>query len=95
MICITTRGGNYAPGTPFHAYDFQEPYLRAIFGFVGISDMHFINANTMDVTPELREANISSAIEEAKQLVANTDWRVDDGAPLKEHPQGLKPPTLD
>lgn len=55
MICITTRGGNYAPGNPLHAYDFQEPYLRAIFGFVGITNMHFINANIMDVTPDLRE----------------------------------------
>ena len=27
-------------------YDFQEPYLRAIFGFIGITDIHFIIART-------------------------------------------------
>ena len=95
MVCITSRGGNYAPGTPFHPYDFQEPYLRAIFGFVGITDMQFINANTMDVTPELREASISAAIEEARDLAANTDWQVDETASVKESPKDLKPPAAD
>ena len=37
MVCVTTRGGDYSEGSPFHVYDFQEPYLRAIFGFIGIS----------------------------------------------------------
>ena len=27
MVCVTTRGGDYSPQSPFHAYDFQEPYL--------------------------------------------------------------------
>jgi FMN-dependent NADH-azoreductase len=95
MVCITSRGGNYAPGTPFHAYDFQEPYLKAIFGFIGITDIQFINANTMDMTRELREANINSAIEEAKQLATTIDWQVDETAPVKESPLGLKPPAVD
>lgn len=95
MVCITSRGGNYAPGSPFHPYDFQEPYLRTVFGFIGITDIQFINANTMDVTPELREANISNAVEEAKELAANTDWHVDETAQVKESPKGLKPPAAD
>jgi FMN-dependent NADH-azoreductase len=73
MICVTSRGGDYSAKSPFHAYDFQEPYLRAIFGFVGITDMHFINAQPMDVTPELREAAIAAAIEEARSLAANSE----------------------
>jgi FMN-dependent NADH-azoreductase len=95
MVCITSRGGNYAPGAPFHSYDFQEPYLRAIFGFVGITDMTFINANVMDVTRELRETNIQIAIEEAKIWAANSDWRVDKTAAAAENPEGLKPQKLD
>jgi len=71
MICVTSRGGDYSEKSPFHAYDFQEPYLRAIFGFVGITDMHFINAQPMDITPELRESAIAAAIEEARSLAAN------------------------
>lgn len=68
MLCITTRGGDYSETSPFHAYDFQEPYLRAIFSFVGITDMHFINAQPMDITPELREQAYAVAIEEAQSL---------------------------
>ena len=37
MVCVTSRGGDYSPDSPFNAYDFQEPYLRAIFGWIGIS----------------------------------------------------------
>lgn len=76
MIFVTSRGGDYSEKSPLHAYDFQEPYLRAIFGFVGITDIHFINAQPMDVTPELREAAITVAIEAAHSLVANFEWDV-------------------
>ena len=76
MICVTSRGGDYSEKNPLHACDFQEPYLRAIFGFVGITDMHFINAQPMDITQELREAAIAAAIEEARSLVANYEWDV-------------------
>jgi FMN-dependent NADH-azoreductase len=48
MIILTSRGGDYSPKTPYQPYDFQEPYLRAIFGFVGITDITFINAQPMD-----------------------------------------------
>ena len=75
MVCVTSRGGDYSEGSPFHAYDFQEPYLRAIFGFVGIYDMHFINAQPMDAGSELREAATSAAIREARNLAANHEWR--------------------
>lgn len=64
MVVITSRGGDYSQDSPFHAYDFQEPYLRAIFGFVGITDIIFINTQPMDMEPELQQQKI----EEAKNL---------------------------
>jgi FMN-dependent NADH-azoreductase len=76
MICVTSRGGDYSKKSPFHAYDFQEPYLRAIFGFVGITDMYFINAQPMDITPQLRESAIAAAIEDARSLATNLEWDV-------------------
>ena len=94
MVCITTRGGDYSEGSPFHAYDFQESYLRSIFGFVGITDIQFINAQPMDVTPELREAAISKAIEEAKTLAATADWTFDNDVIGMENPQALKPQRI-
>ncbi|MDP2940022.1 MAG: NAD(P)H-dependent oxidoreductase [Candidatus Omnitrophota bacterium] len=65
MVVITSRGGDYSQTSPFHAYDFQEPYLRAIFGFVGITDITFINTQPMDALGiEVQRQKI----EEAKAL---------------------------
>ena len=68
MAVITSRGGDYSPQSPFHAYDFQEPYLRAIFGFVGIADITFINIQPMDAMGEEARAK---KIEEAKVIAGN------------------------
>ena len=94
MVCITSRGGDYSEHSPFHAYDFQEPYLRAIFGFVGITDMHFINAQPMDVTLELRETATAAAIAEARSLVADSAWSVVTTVAGTENPPDLKPKSL-
>ena len=76
MVCITSRGGDYSEASPMHVFDFQEPYLRAIFGFVGITDIQFINAQPMDITPALREIAVASALQKVNDCVANSDWTV-------------------
>jgi FMN-dependent NADH-azoreductase len=43
VVVVTARGGSYAPGTPREGFDFQEPYLRAVFGYVGITDVTFVH----------------------------------------------------
>jgi len=48
MIVISTRGGDYSENSPFHEYDQLEPYLKTVFGFVGITDITFLNAQPMD-----------------------------------------------
>jgi FMN-dependent NADH-azoreductase len=73
MVVITSRGGDYSPGSPTHGYDFQEPYLRAIFGFIGFTDIEFINAQPMDINTVLREAALTDAIEKARALVAKIE----------------------
>jgi FMN-dependent NADH-azoreductase len=44
IVVITARGGAYEKGSPHEGFDFQEPYLRHIFGFVGLTDVTFIHA---------------------------------------------------
>ena len=44
VVVITSRGGDYEKGTPKQASDFQEPYLRHILGFIGLTDVTFIHA---------------------------------------------------
>jgi FMN-dependent NADH-azoreductase len=41
---LIASGGVYQKGTPAESYDFVEPYLRVIFGFIGVSDVDFIVA---------------------------------------------------
>jgi FMN-dependent NADH-azoreductase len=68
MVCVTSRGGDYSTGTPMQAYDMQEPYLRAIFGFVGITDIEFVNLQPMDMDQDGREHAIRAGIDTARQL---------------------------
>jgi FMN-dependent NADH-azoreductase len=68
MICITSRGGDYGPASPLHSLDYQEPYLRAIFGLAGIQDITFINAQPLDFAPGITEEKLQEAREEARQL---------------------------
>ena len=37
-------GGIYDPGSPVVALDFVQPYLRTIFGFMGVTDLSFQSA---------------------------------------------------
>ncbi len=47
---ILASGGEYQAGSPYAPYNFVEPYLRAIFGFLGVVDIKFINlGGTMKV----------------------------------------------
>jgi FMN-dependent NADH-azoreductase len=39
VVVVTSRGGS-----PKAAFDFQEPYLRAILGLIGLADVTFIHA---------------------------------------------------
>lgn len=41
---LIASGGNYAPGTPAEHYNFVEPYLRTVFGFLGVTDQTVITA---------------------------------------------------
>ena len=42
---LVATGGNYEQGTPMAAMNHIEPYLRSVFGFLGVTDVKFINAS--------------------------------------------------
>jgi len=67
MVVITSRGGDYTDA--MRSADFQEPYLRFVFGFVGIKDITFINAQPMDMGEVLQAQKIKEAQARAKELV--------------------------
>jgi FMN-dependent NADH-azoreductase len=42
VTIVIASGGNYAPGAPAAVMNFEEPYLKGIFGFIGITDVNVI-----------------------------------------------------
>ena len=94
MICVTSRGGDYSPATPMHSLDFVEPYLRLIFNFVGITDIHFINAQPMDISHATRRTALLNAIEEAHEWVRSTNLVDIETIASVEFPEGVKPAPL-
>ena len=47
-LFITASGGSYTPGSAAAALNFQEPYLRTIFGFMGLTDVQFVTADNLN-----------------------------------------------
>lgn len=42
MAIVSTRAGDYAKGGPREGWDFHEPYLRRVFGWMGIDDITYL-----------------------------------------------------
>ncbi|MCZ8044397.1 MAG: FMN-dependent NADH-azoreductase [Beijerinckiaceae bacterium] len=59
-IVVESRGGLYSSG-PTQAMDSQEPHLRTMLGFIGISDVTFVRAEKLGYGPEAREQAINDA----------------------------------
>jgi FMN-dependent NADH-azoreductase len=66
MVVITSRGGQYSGNAK--GFDFQEPYLRAIFNFVGILDIDFIVAEPMDMGQQTRNRKIEEAKQKCQEI---------------------------
>lgn len=45
---LVASGGGYDQGTPMAVMNFAEPCLRSVFGFIGVTDISFINAGGTD-----------------------------------------------
>jgi FMN-dependent NADH-azoreductase len=60
VIVIESRGGLYSEG-PAAAIDFQEPYLRHLLGFIGLTDVTFVHAEKIGYGPEARAAALLQA----------------------------------
>jgi FMN-dependent NADH-azoreductase len=60
VIVIESRGGLYSEG-PAQAVDFQEPYLRHLLGFIGLTGVTFVRAEKIGYGPEARAASLDAA----------------------------------
>jgi len=58
VVVTSGRGGIYEPDSPA---DFQEAYLRHLFGFLGIRDVEFVRAEGIAYSPQHRADALAAA----------------------------------
>jgi FMN-dependent NADH-azoreductase len=71
-LVIATRGGLYSEG-PAQALDSQEPHLRNLLGFMGITDVAFVRAERLAIGPEIRAQSIETARAQLREII-DSGW---------------------
>src|SRR5262245_21849307 len=69
VVIVTGRGGSYTGDSPAKVMDFQEPYLKAMLGFLGLDDVSFIHLEDVKRGPEAAAAGIERARQAIAELV--------------------------
>lgn len=72
-LVITARGGYYQQGGMLQ-HDYQEPFLRYTFAFIGLQDVSFVHAEGLGISQEASDAGYERAREEVRAVIA--DWAV-------------------
>lgn len=67
VLVALARGGHYAEG-PAVAMEHAETHLRAMLGFIGITQPEFVIAEGVALGPDQREAAIAAALGEVAAL---------------------------
>ena len=60
IIVVSTRGGHYSAG-PAAVMDHQESYLKAVLGFLGITDIEIVRAEGLNLSSDSKIEAISEA----------------------------------
>jgi FMN-dependent NADH-azoreductase len=69
VYVVTGRGGVYSGESPARALDFQEPYLRGMLGFLGLTDVEFIHVEGLNISKEEAEKGRARARQAIGALV--------------------------
>ncbi len=70
---ITARGGaGYGPGEAMAGLNHEDPYLRTILGFIGITEVEFVHAENTSGGDDVRAGSLAKARERIGAVVAAT-----------------------
>jgi len=76
VVPVLARGGIYSVG-PMQSFDFQEPYLRAVLGFTGMTDVEAVRIEGLALGDEA----VRTALTSATAQVADVVRRISAGRP--------------
>ncbi|HEX2544796.1 MAG TPA: FMN-dependent NADH-azoreductase [Ramlibacter sp.] len=70
VIVASSRGGVYSSNPALAFLDHQESYLKAVFGFFGITDVHFVRAEGVNLGEAAKAEAIANANVQIQARVA-------------------------
>lgn len=69
VFIVTGRGGVYSGDSAAKSFDFQEPYLRAVLGFLGLDDITFIHVEGLKISPDSAQSGFQRARQTIRDIV--------------------------
>lgn len=69
VILVLARGGVYSDG-PSKPLDFQEPYLRTVLGFIGLTDIEVVHVEGVAVSAIGPEKALATAMARSTEVLA-------------------------
>lgn len=69
VYLVLARGGVYTQG-PMQSFNFQDPYLRASLGFIGLDDIEIITVEGIAFGPEVAAKAVDAALARVSTLAA-------------------------
>ncbi|HVG26544.1 MAG TPA: FMN-dependent NADH-azoreductase [Acidobacteriaceae bacterium] len=68
VVIVSSRGGLYAESSNNTQADFQEKYLKTVFGFLGITDVSVVRAEGVAYGPEAAAKAVAGAQQQIAAL---------------------------
>ncbi|MEO1209706.1 MAG: FMN-dependent NADH-azoreductase [Cyanobacteria bacterium J06638_20] len=70
LLAIVSQGGIYSEGSPAQPYDMQVPYLKLIFGFIGVTDVTIVSADNLMGGDDARSQSLADAKTAMQAVIA-------------------------
>jgi FMN-dependent NADH-azoreductase len=69
LILVLASGGVYSNG-PAKQLDFQEPYLRAVLGFIGLTDIEVVRVEGVAISAIGADKAVATATAHSREILA-------------------------
>ncbi|MFA6287077.1 MAG: NAD(P)H-dependent oxidoreductase [Opitutaceae bacterium] len=70
VTVLVASGSDFRPTSAFGGYNFLEPYLRAVLGFIGLTDVTFVYAHSLNQGDDVRTQALAEASAATQALAA-------------------------